>query len=93
YLEQGSELTPEQLHDPFEEALRTGHVIPVCFVSSDTGAGCDLLLRTLAEIMPMPDEGNPPLLEKNGKRVSIDCDKRDHTVAHVYKINVDPYMG
>ncbi|USD99695.1 elongation factor G [Vibrio sp. SCSIO 43133] len=93
YLEQGSELTPEQLHDPFEEALRTGHVIPVCFVSSDTGAGCDLLLRTLAEIMPMPDEGNPPLLEKNGKRVSIDCDKRDHTVAYVYKINVDPYMG
>ncbi|MCG9625033.1 elongation factor G [Vibrio mediterranei] len=93
YLEQGSELTPEQLHDPFEEALCTGHVIPVCFVSSDTGAGCDLLLRTLAEIMPMPDEGNPPLLEKNGKRVSIDCDKRDHTVAHVYKINVDPYMG
>ncbi|MFC5078219.1 Elongation factor G [Vibrio thalassae] len=93
YLEQGSELTPEQLHDPFEEALRTGHVIPVCFVSSDTGAGCELLLRTLAQIMPMPDEGNPPLLEKNGKRVSIDCDKRDHTVAHVYKVNVDPYMG
>lgn len=93
YLEQGSELTPEQLHDPFEKALRTGHVVPVCFVSSDTGAGCELLLRTLAEIMPMPDEGNPPMLEKNGEQVSIDCDKRDHTVAHVYKVNVDPYMG
>lgn len=93
YLEQGSELTPEQLHDPFEEGLRTGHVIPICFVSSDTGAGCELLLRTLAEIMPMPDEGNPPLLEKNGKQVAMDCDKRDHTVAHVYKVNVDPYMG
>lgn len=93
YLEQGSELTPEQLHDPFEKALRTGHVVPVCFVSSDTGAGCELLLRTLAEIMPMPDEGNPPMLEKNGKQVAIDCDKRDHTVAHVYKVNVDPYMG
>lgn len=93
YLEQGSELTPEQLHDPFEKALRTGHVVPVCFVSSDTGAGCELLLRTLAEIMPMPDEGNPPMLEKNGNQVAIDCDKRDHTVAHVYKVNVDPYMG
>ncbi|GMQ47163.1 elongation factor G [Vibrio sp. 10N] len=93
YLEQGSELTPEQLHDPFEKALRTGHVVPVCFVSSDTGAGCELLLRTLAEIMPMPDEGNPPMLEKNGQQVAIDCDKRDHTVAHVYKVNVDPYMG
>jgi elongation factor G len=68
-------------------------VVPVCFVSSDTGAGCELLLRTLAEIMPMPDEGNPPMLEKNGKQVAIDCDKRDHTVAHVYKVNVDPYMG
>ncbi|MFA0086166.1 elongation factor G [Vibrio sp. 10N.261.51.F12] len=93
YLEQGSELSAEQLHDPFEEALRTGHVIPICFVSSDTGAGCDLLLRTLAEIMPMPDEGNPPLLEKHGQSVAINCDKRDHTVAHVYKVSVDPYLG
>ncbi len=56
YLEQGSELSPQQLHDPFEEALRTGHVIPICFVSAETGAGVELLLRTLAEIMPTPDE-------------------------------------
>lgn len=64
YLEQGSALSPNQLHDPFEEALRTGHVIPICFVSAETGAGIELLLRTLAEIMPMPEEGNPPLLER-----------------------------
>ena len=32
YLEQGEELTPEQLHDPFEQALREGHLVPVCFV-------------------------------------------------------------
>ncbi|MEF1338289.1 elongation factor G, partial [Vibrio rotiferianus] len=93
YLEQGSELTPEQLHDPFEEALRTGHVIPICFVSSETGAGVELLLRTLAEIMPMPNEGNPPLLEKNGKKVKVNCETLEHSVAHVYKISVDPYMG
>ncbi|CAE6939242.1 COG0480 Translation elongation factors (GTPases) [Vibrio sp. B1REV9] len=93
YLEQGSELTAEQLHDPFEEALRTGHVIPICFVSSETGAGIDLLLRTLAEIMPMPNEGNPPMLEKNGKRVKVNCETLEHTVAHVYKVSVDPYMG
>lgn len=93
YLEQGSELSPQQLHDPFEEALRTGHVIPVCFVSAETGAGVELLLRTLAEIMPMPDEGNPPLLEKKGKQVKVDCDQLDHSVAHVYKVSVDPYLG
>ena len=93
YLEQGSELTAEQLHDPFEEALRTGHVIPICFVSAQTGAGIELLLRTLAEIMPMPNEGNPPLLEKNGKKIKVNCETLEHTVAHVYKVSVDPYMG
>ncbi|MFN1548887.1 elongation factor G [Vibrio natriegens] len=93
YLEQGSELTAEQLHDPFEEALRTGHVIPICFVSAQTGAGVELLLRTLAEIMPMPNEGNPPLLEKNGKKIKVNCESLEHTVAHVYKVSVDPYMG
>ncbi|MDF2152971.1 elongation factor G [Vibrio sp. CAU 1672] len=93
YLEQGSELTPEQLHDPFEEALRTGHVIPICFASAQTGAGIELLLRTLAEIMPMPNEGNPPLLEKNGHKVRVNCETLEHSVAHVYKVSVDPYMG
>ncbi len=93
YLEQGSELTAEQLHDPFEEALRTGHVIPICFVSAQTGAGIELLLRTMAEIMPMPNEGNPPLLEKNGQKIKVNCETLEHTVAHVYKVSVDPYMG
>lgn len=93
YLEQGSELTPQQLHDPFEEALRTGHIIPICFVSAETGAGVELLLKTLSEIMPMPNEGNPPLLEKNGKKIKVNCETLEHTVAHVYKVSVDPYMG
>ncbi|WP_194436683.1 elongation factor G [Vibrio fluminensis] len=93
YLEQGSELTPEQLHDPFEEALRTGHVVPICFVSAQTGAGVDLLLKTLTEIMPMPNEGNPPQLEKNGKMIKVNCETLEHSVAHVYKVSVDPYMG
>ncbi|KGY13294.1 elongation factor G [Vibrio tubiashii] len=93
YLEQGSELTPQQLHDPFEEALRTGHIIPICFVSAETGAGVELLLKTLSEIMPMPNEGNPPLLEKNGHKIKVNCETLEHTVAHVYKVSVDPYMG
>ncbi|ELR8702373.1 elongation factor G [Vibrio vulnificus] len=93
YLEQGSELTPAQLHDPFEEALRTGHVVPICFASAQTGAGIELLLRTLAELMPMPNEGNPPLLQKNGNMIKVNCDTLEHAVAHVYKISVDPYMG
>ena len=41
YLEQGEELSPEQLHEPFEQCLREGHLIPVCFASARTGAGID----------------------------------------------------
>jgi elongation factor G len=41
YLEQGEDLQPEQLHEPFEKALREGHLIPICFVSARTGAGLE----------------------------------------------------
>src|SRR5262247_2376206 len=38
YLEKG-EVAPEELHAPFEKALREGHLIPVCFTSARNGAG------------------------------------------------------
>jgi len=41
YLEQGENISPEQLHAPFEQALREGHLVPVCFVSATSGAGVD----------------------------------------------------
>ena len=49
YLEQGEDLTPEQLHAPFEQALREGHLIPVCFVSAETGAGVAELLDSVRQ--------------------------------------------
>lgn len=93
YLEQGSSLSTTQLHSPFEKALRIRHIVPICFVSAETGAGVELLLKTLSELMPMPNEGNPPLLEKNGKLIPVNCETLDHSVAHVFKVSVDPYMG
>src|SRR5256885_15605609 len=61
YLEQGEELSPEQLHDPFEQALREGHLVPVCFASAESGAGIPELLQVVERLMPNPAEGNPPL--------------------------------
>ncbi len=61
YLESGQELKPEQLHDAFEQALREGHLMPVCFVSAKTGAGVDALLDVFVKLMPDPAEGNPPV--------------------------------
>lgn len=97
YLEQGQELSPEQLHDPFEKALREGHLIPVCFVSARTGAGVAELLEVFSRLMPNPKEGNPPLFLKGEGRaatpVSVTPDTDKHAIAHVFKVNVDPFVG
>jgi elongation factor G len=97
YLEQGEELTPEQLHDPFEQALREGHLVPVCFVSAETGAGVKELLEILARLMPNPLEGNaPPFLKGEGpqaERVKVTCDPNSHVIAHVFKVSIDPFVG
>jgi elongation factor G len=97
YLEQGEELRPEQLHDPFEECLRQGHLIPVCFVSAETGAGIPELLDVFARLMPNPTEGNPPpFLKGEGDaavRVEVRPDPDRHVIAHVFKVAIDPFVG
>ncbi len=93
YLEQGEELSPEQLHNPFEQALREQHLIPICFVSGRTGAGIDLLLKVMTELMPAPEEGNPPLFYNHEEEVELTHDADQHVVAHAFKIVVDPFMG
>lgn len=97
YLEQGETIEPEQLHDPFEQSLREGHLIPVCFVSARTGAGLDALLDTFARLMPNPNEGNPPqFLKGEGKNsvpIEVVADPDKHALAHVFKVSVDPFIG
>ena len=61
YLEDGADPSPDELHAPFEKALRAGHPIPILFVSARTGAGIPQLLDVLAKLAPNPCEGNPPL--------------------------------
>ena len=97
YLEQGEELSPEQLHDPFEQALREGHLVPVCFTSAETGAGIAQLLEVFERLLPNPTEGNPPhFLSGDGdsaQRVQVLPDPDRHVVAHVFKVSIDPYVG
>jgi elongation factor G len=96
YLEQG-EVSPEQLHDPFEAALREGHLVPVCFTSAATGAGVKELLEICARLMPNPMEGNPPKFFKgegeNSEPIEVTPDPSKHVVAHVFKVSIDPFVG
>lgn len=97
YLEQGQALTPEQLHAPFEKALREGHLIPVCFASARTGAGLSEFLDVLAGLAPNASEGNPPpFLRGEGpdaEEFHAEPDPSRHVLAHVFKVVIDPYVG
>ncbi len=97
YLEQGEDLQPEQLHAPFERALREGHLIPICFVSARTGAGMKELLDVFVKLLPNPTEGNPePFLKGEGAAEALlrpIPDPQQHVVAHVFKVLIDPFIG
>ena len=96
YLEQG-EVAPEQLHAPFEKALRENHLVPVCFVSAQTGTGIPELLDIMVRLLPNPTEGNPPLfVQGEGEAAQpLICEPNPvkHVLAHVFKLEVDPYIG
>ncbi len=98
YLEDGADPSPQELHAPFEAALRAGHLIPILFVSAKTGAGVPQLIGALAKLAPNPAEGNPPpfyrgdsLQEAEAFAAQPDADL--HVLAHVFKVVMDPFIG
>jgi elongation factor G len=96
YLNDG-DVDSAQLHAPLEQALREGHLIPVCFVSARTGAGVAELLEVITRLLPNPGEANPPeFLRGEGAQarpMQAQPDPALHVLAHVFKITQDPYVG
>jgi elongation factor G len=96
YLNDG-DVDPRELHAPLEQALREGHLIPICFVSSRTGAGVGELLDVIERLLPNPGEGSPPQFYKGegdaAQPVRAEPDPAQHVIAHVFKVANDPYVG
>ncbi|HYS70203.1 MAG TPA: elongation factor G [Gemmatimonadaceae bacterium] len=99
YLEKG-EVTPAELHEPLEQALREGHLVPVVFTSAKTGAGVAELLEVIVKLLANPTEGNPPVYvstptgsDGDIKELTAIPDPSKHALAHVFKIETDPYIG
>ncbi len=98
YLEDGADPSPQELHAPFERALRAGHLIPILFVSAKTGAGVPQLLDALAKLAPSAAEANPPLFYRGepgqtAQAFAAQPDETLHVLAHVFKVVVDPFLG
>jgi elongation factor G len=96
YLEDG-DIDPAELHAPLEQALREGHLIPVCFLSARSGAGVAELLDVIVKLLPHPGEGNPPdfLNGEGDDAVPMQAvpDAGQHVLAHVFRVTQDPYVG
>ena len=96
YLE-GEELSREELHSAFEQALREGHLVPICFTSALTGTGIASLLNFFNKLAPSPREGNPPPFVKGEGDDAVDVNatgtSSDHVIAHVFKVTNDPFVG
>jgi len=96
YLEEG-DIPAEELHAPLEQALREGHLVPVCFVSAQSGAGVGELLDLIERLLPHPGEGNPPLFVRGEGETAepfrAEPDPDRHVLAHVFKVEMDPYVG
>lgn len=98
YLEKG-EVAPDDLHEPLERAMREGHLIPVVFTSAKTGAGIAELLDVIVRLLPNPAEGNPPVYLNvpagGGEATELIAlpDPGRYALAHVFKVEIDPYLG
>jgi elongation factor G len=96
YLE-GEDLSREDLHNAFEQALREGHLVPICFTSALSGAGLGEFIRFCKHLLPNPAEGNPPMVLKGegdeSEPVDVSTDPNGHVIAHVFKITNDPFVG
>ncbi|MDQ3495111.1 MAG: elongation factor G [Pseudomonadota bacterium] len=98
YLDRGEAgLSGQELHDAFEQCLREGHLVPVCFVSARSGVGVRELLGVAEKLLPHPGEANPPpFLNGSGTDAQpIECtpDPKAHVIADVFKVVNDPFVG
>ena len=98
YLEEGEEgLGGDELHDAFEQCLREGHLIPVCFVSARVGTGVGEFLALAEQLFPHPGEANPPPFVRGRGELATPVlptpDAAAHVIADVFQIVHDPFAG
>jgi elongation factor G len=97
YLEEGAEgLDKGKVHAAFEQAMREGHLVPICFTSAKQDVGMTDLLHVFSTYCPSPTEGNPRTFirqDESAEEVFPEPDPAKPVIAHVFKIAADPFVG
>ena len=95
YLEE-QELPEERMHEVFEQSLREGHLVPICYTSASSGAGIEDLLTIMTRLMPNPTEGNPAQFlngDTGSEDSSADLSANGHVLGHVFNVVEDQFKG
>jgi translation elongation factor EF-G len=98
YLDLGEDgLLGQELHDAFEQCLREGHLVPVCFVSARSGAASTTCCRSPANCSRIRAKA---IRRTSCKGIGDDAtpidaqpDPSAHVIADVFKIVNDPFVG
>lgn len=94
YLE-GEDLPPEPIHRVLRNATLSGEIVPVLCGAALRNKGVQKLLDAVVDYLPSPSDV-PPMVGQDadtGEQVACPADVQAPTVALVFKISTDPYMG
>ncbi|MGQ9597935.1 MAG: elongation factor G [Anaerolineae bacterium] len=94
YLE-GEEIPPAMLRSALRRATLAGQAVPVLCGSALRNKGIQLLLDAVVDYLPSPLDIPPVIGTDPVTDQSIACraDPEEPTVALVFKVSTDPYMG
>ena len=95
YLETGA-IDDDQIQPAFQQAMKEGHLIPVCFTSASQDIGIAELLAMVIDLLPSPNAAPPRRLvwgDSENERIDLQASLSKELIASVFKVAFDPFVG
>ena len=95
YLETGA-IDDDQIQPAFQQAMKEGHLIPVCFTSASQDVGIAELLAMVIDLLPSPNAAPPRRLvwgDSENERIDLQASLNKELIASVFKVAFDPFVG
>lgn len=89
----GEKFTREDLLRGVTSALLSGDAVPLLVGSGEKGIGIDILLNTIVNYMPSPDDDRAHLGFRYQEGVERTVSEKEPFSAVVFKTNTDPFVG